>query len=112
MPHDKRGTEVRVSDIVMAPCRVKAIHLTEDFCNVDIETQIAMPPLGTVSSFTLNSRQTIKPIASHTFAEYGHDQPDTWRPVNTAPLTSGHGLHVLLYVPRFALGSLIVEGWV
>jgi hypothetical protein len=36
----------------------------------------------------------------------------TWQPIDTAPPTSGHGLHVLLYVPRYALGSLIVEGWV
>jgi hypothetical protein len=36
----------------------------------------------------------------------------TWQKIETAPPTSGHGLHVLLYVPRYALGSLIVEGWV
>ena len=35
-----------------------------------------------------------------------------WQPIETAPKTHGHGLHVLLYVPRHGLGSLIVEGWV
>ena len=35
-----------------------------------------------------------------------------WQPIETAPRTSGHGLHVLLFVPRYALSSLIVEGWV
>lgn len=35
-----------------------------------------------------------------------------WQPIETAPPTNGHGLHLLLYVPRYALGSLVVEGWV
>lgn len=70
MPHDKRGTELHVGDTVMVPCRVKAIHLTEEFCNVDLETIEPMPPLGSTSAFTLNSKQTIKPMATHRFAEY------------------------------------------
>ena len=71
MPHDKRGTELKVGDTVMVPCRIKAIHLTEDFCNVDLETTEGMPPLLHTSTLTLNSKQTIKPTASHRFAEYG-----------------------------------------
>ncbi len=69
MPHDKRGTELQVGDTVMVPCRVKAIHLTEDYCNVDLETTLTMPPMQTTQNFTLNSRQTIKPTATHRFAE-------------------------------------------
>lgn len=34
-----------------------------------------------------------------------------WQPIETAPRTSGHGLHVLVYVPRYGYGSLIVEAW-
>lgn len=34
-----------------------------------------------------------------------------WQPIETAPPTSGHGVHLLLYVPDYALSSLIVEGW-
>jgi hypothetical protein len=71
MPHDKRGEELHVGDVVIVPCIVKAIHLTADYCNVDLETKIPMPPLETVQALTLNSRQTIKPTASHSFAEYG-----------------------------------------
>ena len=71
MPHDKRGEELKVGDTVMVPCRVKAIHLTEDYCNVDLETKLPMPPTGTVQALTLNSRQTIKPTATHSFHEYG-----------------------------------------
>jgi hypothetical protein len=69
MPHDKRGTELVVGDTVMVPCRVKAIHLTEDYCNVDLETKITMPPMGKSTAITLNSRQTIKPTATHRFDE-------------------------------------------
>jgi len=71
MPHDKRGTELKVGDTVMVPCIVKAIHLTEDYCNVDLQTKLTMPPAGTVTLLTLNSRQTIKPTATHRFMEYG-----------------------------------------
>ena len=69
MPHDKRGTELQVGDTVMVPCVVKAIHLTEDYCNVDLVTKLEMPPLRSVQSFTLNSRQTIKPTATHRFVD-------------------------------------------
>lgn len=81
MPHDSRGTELKVGDTVMVPCVVKAIHLTEDYCNVDLETKLTMPPLHTGQmAITLNSRQTIKPTASHSFAgepvrETGSEQP-------------------------------------
>jgi hypothetical protein len=75
MPHDKRGTELHVGDTVMVPCRVKAIHLTEEYCNVDLETKLTMPPLDTVQALTLNSRQTIKPTATHRFADYGAGTP-------------------------------------
>jgi hypothetical protein len=75
MPHDKRGTELQVGDTVMVPCRVKAIHLTEDYCNVDLETKIPMPPLCSVQALTLNSQQTIKPTATYRFNEYEKSTP-------------------------------------
>ena len=71
MPHDNRGIELQVGDTVMVPCRIKAIHLTEDYCNVDLETKLIMPPSNMVSVITLNSRQTIKPAASHSYSEPG-----------------------------------------
>jgi len=72
MPHDKRGIELRVGDIVMVPCRIKAIHLTEEYCNVDLETTLPMIPSKRATALTLNSRQTIKPTANYRFAEYGN----------------------------------------
>lgn len=69
MPHDKRGDELKVGDTVMVPCKVKAIHLTEDYCNVDLVTKEKMPPLETTTSITLNSRQVIKPRLTHEYKE-------------------------------------------
>lgn len=60
MPHDKSGVEVKVGDIVMIPCRVKAVHMTEDYCNVDLVTLEVMPPSTMPSTFTLNTKQIIK----------------------------------------------------
>lgn len=70
MPHDKRGEELHVGDVVMVPCIVKAIHLTADYCNVDLETKEGMPPSMETRTITLNSRQTIKPTITHAFAGY------------------------------------------
>jgi len=72
MPYDKRGTELAVGDTVMVPCVIKAIHLTEDYCNVDLETKLPMPPSSLerhAMKLTLNSRQTIKPTATHRFVD-------------------------------------------
>ncbi len=77
MPHDKRGTELHVGDTVMVPCLIKAIHLTENYCNVDLETKIEMPPSSDRTRLTLNSRQTIKPTATHRFIEASPEEPPT-----------------------------------
>lgn len=69
MPHDKRGEVLQVGDVVMVPCRIKAIHLTEEYCNVDLETQIAMFPTDDPTRLTLNSRQTIKPKLTYKYVE-------------------------------------------
>jgi hypothetical protein len=61
MPHDRNGNILSVGDIVMVPCRVKAIHLTADYCNVDLETTERMHPLPQPSAFSLNSKQVVKP---------------------------------------------------
>lgn len=67
MPHDIRGEELKVGDRVLVPCIIKAIHLTEEYCNIDLETRLNMPPLETPTRLTLNSRQTVKPRASHEY---------------------------------------------
>ena len=64
MPHDNRGEELQVGDTVFVPCVVKAIHLTADYCNVDLETKETMYPSALHTTLTLNSRQTLKPRAT------------------------------------------------
>ena len=39
MPHDKKGNELRAGDTVLVRCKVKAVHLTEEFCNVDLSVR-------------------------------------------------------------------------
>ena len=60
MPHDLNGQELKVGDLVYVPARIKAIELTEHYCNVTLETSERMPPHDTVSTLVLNSRQTVK----------------------------------------------------
>ncbi len=60
MPHDMNGAELKVGATVLVPCQVKAIHLTEQYCNIDLETNISMYPTNNKTSFVLNSRQTIR----------------------------------------------------
>lgn len=64
MPHDNRGEELKVGDIVFVPCVIKAIHLTEQYCNVDVETREMLLPTQRPTAITLNSRQTVKPRAT------------------------------------------------
>jgi hypothetical protein len=59
MPHDINGKELRVGSTVMVPCNVKAIHQTEEYCNVELETNLGMFPSGNRSAITLNSQQTV-----------------------------------------------------
>lgn len=61
MPHDKRGDEIKVGDIVNVPCKVTGVHQTEEYCNVDLVTTEVMPPTEQPNRLTLNSRQVIKP---------------------------------------------------
>ena len=59
MPHDLMGKELKVGDTVLVPCQVKAIHLTEEYCNVELETNLVMFPVDSRVAITLNSRQVI-----------------------------------------------------
>ena len=51
MPHDKNGTELRANDTVLVRCRVRAVHLTEDYCNVDL-TVLARPNDRSAAQYT------------------------------------------------------------
>ena len=55
MPHDKNGTELRANDFVIIRAIVRAVHLTEDACNVDL---VVHDPRGRnqyLPAFTCNS---------------------------------------------------------
>jgi hypothetical protein len=60
MPHDRDGHALNVGDLVLVPCRVKAIHQTEDYCNVDLEVRARMPPGHSISTLALNAKQVVK----------------------------------------------------
>lgn len=42
------------------PCRIKAIHDTEEYCNVDLETTPSMFPGTNRSSIVLNAKQVVR----------------------------------------------------
>jgi len=75
MPHDIHDNELRVGDCVMVPCKIKAIHLTEEFCNLDLETSLGMWPSDAPLSLTLNSRQTVKVEQGKTREWYEQNDP-------------------------------------
>lgn len=60
MPHDLNGDELHVGDLVTVRCRVKSIVLTEDYCNVSLETVERMFPGEHTSALTLNAKQVTK----------------------------------------------------
>ena len=60
MPHDLNGTEVRVGDRVNVPCKVTAIQLSEEYCNVTLETTEEMFPSGQKLRLDLNMKQVVK----------------------------------------------------
>lgn len=58
MPHDVNNNELKVGDVVNVQFKIKRIHLSEEFCNVDLESTINMYPSGNPTSISINSRQT------------------------------------------------------
>ena len=42
--HDARGKLLNVGDMVLVPCRVAQLYAGEDYCNLDLETQIGRRP--------------------------------------------------------------------
>jgi len=60
MPHDQYGQELRVGERVTVACRVTAIHLTEQYCNVDLKTEQSMYLSDHVTTLTLNSKQVVR----------------------------------------------------
>lgn len=58
---DAKGRELKVGDTVMIPCKIKQIHASEDFCNVDLESIATMPGNDMKSGFSaINTRQVLR----------------------------------------------------
>lgn len=62
MPHDIHGDELHVGDLVAAHFRITQIHLTEEFCNVTLETVEKMFPGDHKTTLTLNGKQVERVI--------------------------------------------------
>lgn len=60
MPHDIHGKLLSVGDTVKVLCRVKEIHNTEEYCNVNLETLQPMYPGEHRSGIVLNAKQVEK----------------------------------------------------
>ena len=57
MPHDIDGKEFKVGDIVLVECKITEIHMTEEYCNVNLETTQPMYPTQDRNHIVLNGRQ-------------------------------------------------------
>lgn len=62
MPHDAKGRELKAGDTILVPFKVKAVHQTEDACNLDLETCATMPPehKWQPGLSAINSRMTLR----------------------------------------------------
>lgn len=60
MPHDKNGVLLQVGDRVIIPAVVKSITMSEEFCNVTLETAEPMFPSDRHDTVTLNAKQVVK----------------------------------------------------
>lgn len=59
--HDMKGRPLKVGDTVLIPCHVKALHATEDFCNVSLVTLAGRRPNGSKESFSaINTAVLVK----------------------------------------------------
>ncbi|MGB8887114.1 MAG: hypothetical protein WCC87_10355 [Candidatus Korobacteraceae bacterium] len=73
MPHDVKGKLVKVGDKVNVPCVVESVQPGKDYCNVTVRTALSMPPDGTSTSITLNTKQVKKTTAKSELTT------DNWR---------------------------------
>lgn len=60
MPHDMNGTELKVGDRVLIEFVIKEIHLTEEYCNCNLDSVIPMYPSRNTSSIVINTKQCEK----------------------------------------------------
>ncbi len=61
MPHDANGKVLAVGDKVHIPATVKAVHMAEDYCNLDLEFDLIMPGRDSKDQYhAINTRQVVK----------------------------------------------------
>ena len=62
MPHDAKGTLLKVGDVVMIPGVVVGIHPDERYCNCDVELEYPMPayPDQKQRYSAISTRQVVK----------------------------------------------------
>lgn len=60
MPHDIHGTLLQVGDAVLVPAVVTQITMTEEYCNVTVETREPMFPTTNKNTIVLNAKQVVK----------------------------------------------------
>lgn len=61
MPHDIHNELINVGDIVYIPAKVKAVHMSENFCNCDLEFMYIMPGRSIRDTYSaINTKQLVK----------------------------------------------------
>src|SRR5208282_6670339 len=60
MFHDKNGRYLEVGDVVTVRCKIKAIQMTKEYCNLSLETEAPMYPSDNRSALSLNAKQVEK----------------------------------------------------
>lgn len=59
--HDANGKELKIGDTVTITCTIKSATLSEDYCNLTVETCRVMPPSSVDrTAITLNAKQVEK----------------------------------------------------
>lgn len=58
--HDCKGRPLSVGDRVMVPFTVTQAMLTEEYCNLSLETVATMHPGTSKTSMTANARQVLR----------------------------------------------------
>jgi hypothetical protein len=59
--HDAKGRELKIGDTVLIPAKVKEVHVTEDYCDVSLESRFRRRPDGFKEHFNaINSGVTLR----------------------------------------------------
>ncbi len=61
MPRDMNGVELKVGDVVMLPCIVKALSPTEKYTNMELRTVEPCKPTDHKTYICCNTGQVVKP---------------------------------------------------